>query len=1013
MGVCVRLEELVPGTLVAGVALDVPVTVVAVEWVGGNHLVLTYRPPDGGPARQQVLKRKDEERLAAASTTRRRHDANPAAWLLGAMALRLKHAPLDQMLAVSSGALQPLPHQIRAVYGELLPRTPLRFLLADDPGAGKTIMCGLYIKELLLRGDLERCLVVAPGSLVEQWQDELFDKFDLRFQLLSRSLIDGTLEGNVFDEHPLLIARMDQLSRNEEHLAALGATTWDLVVVDEAHRMSAQRFGRDVSMTKRYQLGRLLESTSRHFLLMTATPHAGKPEDFELFLALLDPDRFETAQGRRSTRAEVDDLVRRMVKEDLLTMEGTPLFPQRRAYTVEYELSPEEQGLYEAVTDYVRHGMDRAQSLDAEGHSSRRRTVGFALTVLQRRLASSPEAILRSLQRRRERLNKQIQGPPEGRLDFPLVDLELLDTDEVPNAEQEHLEDEVVDLATAARSRSELAAEVAELDVLVATAADVHRRDNDRKWQELKKILDSDAAVRSGDQARKLIVFTEHRDTLRYLVERVGVHVGDPAAVVAIHGGVPRDRRRAIQHEFTSDGRVRVLIATDAAGEGLNLQRAHLMVNYDLPWNPNRIEQRFGRIHRIGQTEVCHLWNLVAVGTREGDVFLTLLQKLEEQRSVFAGKVFDVLGEAFQEQPLSELLLDAVRYGDRPEVRARLKAVVDTTVSEGLGQLLEERALLRETLAPDAVREVRQEMEQAKARRLRPAEVRDFLVSGMRHVGGKANARRDGTCEVPRVPADLRERVGSRTRPARSYESLTFEPDGRDGPSGLNIVQPGHPLLDALVEQLLESTAVERREGCLLIDDNGHGEARLLVALVQSVVDSHDPPQPVTRRFEVIELRQNGEVVDVGPQALQLYRPATPVEQDAAAQLLDAPWLSDGLDEVARTWAITTALPAFEEEVSTAVDQRVERTRRAVLDRLNQQIEHWDLEAGRLVANDGAGVRAQSRSESAERKARDLEDRLDRRLTDLKAQQLVVPEPPRLEATALVVPAELVGGRRG
>lgn len=1007
-----RLEELVPGALVAGVVLDAPVTVVAVEWVGGNRLVLTFRPPDGGPARQQVLGRKDEQRLDAASTARRRHDADPAAWLLGATALRLKHAPLDQMLAVSGGALQPLPHQIRAVYEELLPRTPLRFLLADDPGAGKTIMCGLYIKELLLRGDLERCLVVAPGSLVEQWQDELFDKFDLRFELLTRSLIDGTLEGNVFAEHPLLIARMDQLSRNDEHLASLGATTWDLVVVDEAHRMSAQRFGGAVNTTKRYQLGRLLESTARHFLLMTATPHAGKPEDFELFLALLDPDRFEAGQGRRSTRAEVDDLVRRMVKEDLLTMEGTPLFPERRAYTVEYELSADEQGLYEAVTDYVRHGMDRAQSLDAEGQSSRGRTVGFALTVLQRRLASSPEAILRSLQRRRERLHKQFQGPVE-RPDVSLGHLELLEVHEVPGAEQERLEDEVVDLATAARSREELAAEVAELDVLIKIAAEVRRQDNDRKWRELKEILDRDAAARSGQELRKLIVFTEHRDTLRYLVERVGDHVGDPSAVVAIHGGVPRDQRRTIQHEFTSDAHIRILIATDAAGEGLNLQRAHLMVNYDLPWNPNRIEQRFGRIHRIGQTEVCHLWNLVAVGTREGDVFRTLLQKLEQQRSAFAGKVFDVLGEAFRERPLRDMLVEAVRYGDRPEVRARLRERVDTTVSEGLSQLLEERALLQEALEPAAVREVHQGMKQAKARRLQPAEVRAFLVAGVRHAGGKANARRDGTCEVQRVPASLRERARSRTRPARSYESLRFEPDRRDGSPVGDVVQPGHPLLDALVDQVLDDTVVERREGCLLVDEHGEGEARLLVALVQSVIDSHDPPQSVTRRFEVIELRQNGAVVDVGPRALQSYRPATDAEKDAAAQLLDTPWLSKGLEEAARAWAITTALPALEDEVSAAAQQRVERTRRAVLDRLTQQIENWDLEADRLAANERAGVPTRMRSDSAERKARELEDRLDRRLTDLDAQERVVAEPPRLEATALVVPAHLVAARRG
>lgn len=1007
-----RLEELVPGTLVTGVAMNTPVTVVAVEWFGGNRLLLTYRPADGGTVRELVLGRKDEERLAAAATSKRQLDADPAAWLLGTTALRLKHAALDQMLAVSGGNLQPLPHQIRAVYDELLPRTPLRFLLADDPGAGKTIMCGLYIKELLLRGDLERCLVVAPGSLVEQWQDELFDKFQLRFELLTRSLVDGTLDGNVFDEHPLLIARMDQLSRNEELLTALGATTWDLVVVDEAHRMSAQRFGGAVNATKRYNLGRLLESTARHFLLMTATPHAGKPEDFELFLALLDPDRFEPGNVRRSTRAEVDDLVRRMVKEDLLTMEGKPLFPERRAYTVEYQLSVEEQGLYEAVTDYVRNGMDRAQSLEAEGKTARGRTVGFALTVLQRRLASSPEAILRSLQRRRDRLHKQLQEPVV-RAGVLGENLDLLEVDEVPGAEQERLEDEVVDLATAARSRQELASEVAELDGLIRIAADVRRRDNDRKWQELRNILDRGASDKSGRELSKLIVFTEHRDTLRYLVDRIGEHMGEPSAVVAIHGGIARDQRRAIQHEFTSNAQVKVLVATDAAGEGLNLQRAHLMVNYDLPWNPNRIEQRFGRIHRIGQSEVCHLWNLVASDTREGDVYLTLLQKLEQQRTVFAGKIFDVLGDAFRERPLRDMLLEAVRYGDQPEVRARLRQTVDATVSDGLTQLLEEPALLQETLDPGAVGEVRREMEQARARRLRSADVRDFLVSGLRHAGGRVTARRDGTCEVQRVPTDLRERARGRVRPARSYESLRFEADSSDVSSTADLVRPGHPLLDALVDQVLDDTVAERRQGCLLVDDRGGAEPRLLVALVQSVVDSQEPPMSVMRRFEVIELCQDGTVVNVGPQALRTYRPATDNEQDRASSLLNGSWLSDGLEKAARSWAITTALPQFEDEVSATVGHRVQRTRRAVIDRLKQQIAHWDGEADRLAAAERAGSRTRMRPDTAERKARELEDRLARRLTELAAQERVVAEPPRLEATALVVPARLVVDSHG
>src|SRR6516162_6757844 len=400
-----RLEDVTAGAQVLGIAGDAPVTVVAVTWIGGNALRLTYRT-DAGRLDERLLYRDHEPRLELAKRGAA-YDltADAAMFKLAAEALRIRMAGrFDPMLAVHTSDLEPLPHQIQAVYGELLGRTPLRFLLADDPGAGKTIMAGLYIKELMLRGDLERCLVVAPGGLVDQWQDELREKFGLSFEQLTRQLADSQPDGQVFSKNPLLIARMDQLSRSDDLRDYLDRADWDLVVVDEAHRMSAHYFGNELKKTKRYQLGELLGRRTRHLLLMTATPHAGKEEDFQLFLALLDTDRFEGRFRDSVHTVNTEGLMRRMVKEDLKTFEGTPLFPERRAYTVAYELSQAEQDLYEAVTQYVREEMNRADRLKQEGDKKRSFTVGFALTVLQRRLASSPEAILKSLERRRKRL---------------------------------------------------------------------------------------------------------------------------------------------------------------------------------------------------------------------------------------------------------------------------------------------------------------------------------------------------------------------------------------------------------------------------------------------------------------------------------------------------------------------------------------------------------------------------------------------------------------------------------
>ena len=402
-----RLEDVTPDAQITGITGDAPVTVVAAAWIGGNALRLTYRT-DSGKLDERILYRDHEPRLEVVKRAAYDLTADAGAFKLAAEALRIRMAGrFDPMLAVHTSDLEPLPHQIQAVYGELLGRTPLRFLLADDPGAGKTIMAGLYIKELMLRSDLERCLIVAPGGLVEQWQDELREKFGMSFELLTRQLADAEPDGRVFARHHLLIARMDQLSRSDDFREQLEKADWDLVVVDEAHRMSAHYFGSELKKTKRYQLGELLGRHARHFLLMTATPHAGREEDFQLFMALLDTDRFEGRYRDAVHTVDTDGLMRRMVKEDLKTFEGRPLFPERRAYTVSYELSPGEKDLYDAVTQYVRDEMNRADRLKQEGDNKRSFTVGFALTVLQRRLASSPEAILKSLERRHKRLEKR------------------------------------------------------------------------------------------------------------------------------------------------------------------------------------------------------------------------------------------------------------------------------------------------------------------------------------------------------------------------------------------------------------------------------------------------------------------------------------------------------------------------------------------------------------------------------------------------------------------------------
>ena len=404
-----RLEDLQPNASVKGILPDSLVTVVNVQWYGSEALELTFKTPNGRVA-NELLYRHDEPRLEVVELGRPwSFDGDGAEFRLVSEAQRIHLADLfDPVLAVHTSLIEPLPHQITAVYESMLPRQPLRFLLADDPGAGKTIMAGLLIKELIARGDLQRCLVVCPGSLAEQWQDELYQRFHLAFEILTNDKLEAAHTGNWFLENNLVIARLDKLSRDEEVQEKLMIPDgrWDLVVIDEAPKMSATIFGGEIKYTKRYHLGEMHSTLTRHLLLMTVTLHNGKEEDFQLFMALLDGDRFEGRLRDGVHTTDVSDLMRRMVKENLLKFDGTPLFPLRIAYTVPYKLSEAEAHLYKKVTDYVREEFNRAEALD---NDKRAGTVGFALTILQRRLASSPEAIYQSLRRRRERLESRLR----------------------------------------------------------------------------------------------------------------------------------------------------------------------------------------------------------------------------------------------------------------------------------------------------------------------------------------------------------------------------------------------------------------------------------------------------------------------------------------------------------------------------------------------------------------------------------------------------------------------------
>jgi len=1054
-----KLEDLQPHTAVRGILPDTAVTVVSVQWFGSDVLELTYKD-SAGRVGQVLLYRDDERRLEVVQAGRPwSFDGDGSLFRLVSEAHRIRLAYLfDPLLAVHTSLLDPLPHQITAVYEAMLPRQPLRFLLADDPGAGKTIMAGLLIKELLVRGDLQRCLVVCPGSLVEQWQDELDRRFQLPFEIMTNDKLEAARTGNWFLETNLVIARLDKCARDEAVQAKLAAPDcrFDLVVVDEAHKMSATFFGGEVKYTKRYKLGQLLSGLTRHLLLLTATPHNGKEEDFQLFLALLDGDRFEGRFRDGVHQVDVSDLMRRMVKERLVKFDGTPLFPERMAYTVPYRLSDAEAHLYKEVTDYVREEFNRAEALEDDKRAG---TVGFALTILQRRLASSPEAIYQSLRRRRERLESRLRElellrrgamvPPPATLGPALDTEDLADLEEAPDDELAKHEEEILDQATAARTIEELKAEIATLKRLEALAQAVRRSGEDRKWRELVALLaeiftpaaisgrvsETPAPYGAGPIPRptpsprqKLVIFTEHRDTLYYLAERIVTLLGRPQAVVTIHGGMGREERRKAQEAFLHDPEVQVLVATDAAGEGINLQRAHLMVNYDLPWNPNRIEQRFGRIHRIGQTEVCHLWNLVAEETREGDVYRTLLDKLELARQRLGGQVFDVLGKLqFEGKPLRDLLIEAIRYGERPEVRARLTQVITDAVDPAqLRDLLEERALVHDVIDATRLQRIREDMERAEARRLQPHYIESFFLEAFRRLGGTVRQREPRRYEVTHVPAVVRQRdrlIGTGEPVLHRYERITFEKHliAPPGQPLAAFVCPGHPLLDAVIDLTLERHRDLLRRGTVLVDEQDHGDRpRLLFYLEHAIQDASTTRtgerRVISRRMLYVEMDQAGTVRHSNYAPYLDYRPLRD-DEPAIKVILARPeyaWITRNLEGRAQTYAVTHVVPEHLDEVRRRRLEWIEKARAAVKDRLTKEIAYWDHRAEELKLQEQAGkINARLNSQEARRRADDLAARLQRRMEQLDLEAQISPLPPVVLGGLLVVPAGLLAKMTG
>ena len=640
-------------------------------------------------------------------------------------------------------------------------------------------------------------------------------------------------------------------------------------------------------------------------------------------------------------------------KEDLRKFDGSPLFPERIACTVNYELSSMEKDLYDDVTNYVRQEFNRADKLQ----DKRKNNVGFALTILQRRLASSPEAIYKSLSRRLEKLQERLLlGNIESENLYPAD----YDPDDFTSGEIEALEDILTVNATASTTIYELKQEINTLQKLVSKAEKVSLSGQDKKWNELSRLIQE-------NNHEKLIIFTEHKDTLFYLERKICSLLGNNESVKTIHGATTRQERRKIADSFRNDEKFFILIATDAAGEGINLQCSHLMINYDLPWNPNRIEQRFGRIHRIGQNKICYLWNLVAVNTREGAVFQRLLTKIDTMREALGGRVFDVLGKInFDNKPLRELLIEAIRDSNN----AKLIHTLDNRLTlENVKNLLDERSLTHDSIN---VNEIRNNVERSETHKLQPYFIKAFFIEAFTRLGGKIFPA-DNKFEILYMPVPLRDN--------NNYRLVCFEKKFAD--SKTHLISPGHPLLMAVINLLLEKYKNLLDQGAIFIDDNDSSREIKLLFCIKSQIQRES--QIISQRIHFTAFTQDGQAFNTGIAPYLDYRAPDNNEKNFIINyIMTQKWLNDSSQAV--NFANDKLVPAHLESVKAPELARISTTAKEVEQRLKQEIIFYDSQKNYKLADE-------------------LESRLTQRLAELEHEKLIFPLDPVIICKSIVVPA--------
>lgn len=893
--------------------------------------------------------------------------------------IRFSHASLfDPFLAINVSKIDPLPFQIEAVYGYVLKLPKVRFLIADDPGAGKTIMAGLVLKELKLRGVIKRILIVVPGHLKDQWRRELQERFQEPFTLIGRQVMDAHYGENVWERENQIITSID-FAKQEDILNTLANVQWDLVVVDEAHKMAAYRYGITTSKTERYRLGEVLSKNTKHLLFLTATPHKGDPENYRLFLDLLEPGFFATKEMVKESIDNTENpLFIRRLKEDLKDFDGRPIFTNRYAVTLKFRLSDRERILYNQLSDYVVSQYNKAiQKTSNKG-------IAFALLILQRRLASSTYALYKSLERRKERLEKLLK---EQDIKIKTSSFDLEDDEDVEENERWQREKEWESLSVS-ENKEELKKEIFIINELIALSSEIINNEEEVKLKELKKAIEEGfKKIEELQGNKKILIFTESRDTMDYLVNKIkswGYRVN------FIHGGMSLEERIEAEKIFKNE--TEVMVATEAAGEGINLQFCHIMINYDIPWNPNRLEQRMGRIHRYGQKKDVYMFNIVAEDTREGEVFKKLFEKIEEiKNSLGTDKVFDIIGDIFYGKNLYQLIIEAVtRAKTIDEIIKELDIVVDSDYIQKIKDILGE-SLATKNIDYTRIREM---AEKAREFRLIPEYVEEFFKKAFVKAGGKYRIKKDGFLSIENIPYEIKNIAKSRFGPiATSYQKITFDKEIAFLNPDSEFISFGHPLLEALIYWIKERYIDGLKIGAVFEDPDGRLDGYIFF-YEGEVKDGKGE----TAGKNIIALYDSGkEIKSVNPALLW----------DLVPKKLDEP-LSISFDKEKLEEQAYLVIKNYKEELLRERKRQAEIKAKYGLKSLDHLINELDFELVELLSRLEKGEKVELVIKNKEERKKHYENAKESLKRDIERETNLVVSSPKFLGAVFVKSAEEV-----